>query len=81
MSLLREGMLVSGHVYSTGTRQAGSENAPEKDALTSLRSLSITGCPALVITLCAMVDAGSSLASQTPDDGTPGLRRRRHQQE
>ena len=59
MSLLREGMLVNGQVYSTGTRQAGSENAPEKGALTSPRSLSITGRPALVITLCAIVDAGS----------------------
>jgi len=59
MSLLREGMLVNGQVYSTGTRQAGNENAAEKGALTSPRSLSMTGCPALVITLCAIVDAGS----------------------
>ena len=29
MSLLREGMLVNGHVYSTGTGQVGSENAPK----------------------------------------------------
>ena len=34
MSLLREGMLVNGHVYSTGTGQAGSENAPKMGALT-----------------------------------------------
>lgn len=38
MSLLREGMLVNGHVYSTGTGQVGSENAPKKGALTSRRS-------------------------------------------
>jgi hypothetical protein len=65
MSLLHEGMLVNGHVHSTGTRQVGSENAPEKGALTSPRLFSITGCLALVITPCAMVDA----------------RRRQHQQE
>jgi len=81
MSLLREGMLVNGHVYSTGTRQAGSENAPEKGALTSPRTLGITGCLALVITPCAMVDAGSSLASRTPDDRNLRVRRRQHQQE
>jgi len=81
MSLLREGMLVNGHVHSTGTRQVRSENAPEKGALTSLRSLGITGCLALVVTPCAMVDAGSSLASRTPDDRTSDLRRRQHKQE
>jgi hypothetical protein len=41
MSLLREAMLVSGHVYSTGTRQAGSENAPKMGARTSRRSLAL----------------------------------------
>jgi UDP-sulfoquinovose synthase len=69
MSLLREGMLVNGHVYSTGTGQVGSENAPKKGTLTSRRSLVITGCLALVITPCAMVDARSSLASSAAPAG------------
>ena len=59
MSLLREGMLVSRHVYSTGTGQAGSGNAPEMGALTSRRSLIVTSCLALVTTPYAMVDASS----------------------
>jgi hypothetical protein len=42
MSLLRAGMLVNGRVYSTGSRQAGSKNAPKMGALTSLRLLIIT---------------------------------------
>src|SRR5258707_3691771 len=69
MSLLREGMLVNGHVYSTGTGQVGSENAPKIGALTSPRSLIVTGCLAVVITPCAMVDARSSLASQPAPAG------------
>src|SRR5258706_7629993 len=69
MSLLREGMLVNGHVYSTRTGQVGSENASKMGALTSPRSLIITGCLALVITRCAMVDARSSLASQPAPAG------------
>jgi hypothetical protein len=81
MSLLREGMLVNGHVYSTGTGQAGSENVPKKGAPTSRRPLIITSCLALGITPCAMVDARSSLAPQPPDDRTQGLRRSQHQQE
>jgi hypothetical protein len=42
MSLLREGMLVNGRIYTTGTGQVGSENAPKMGALTSPRSLIIT---------------------------------------
>ena len=59
MSLLREDMLVNGHVYSTGTGLARGGNAPER------------ACPAgqlpawrlaQVITPCAMVDAAQSRA-------------------
>src|SRR5258706_15388202 len=69
MSLLREGMLVNGHVYSTRTGQVGSENASKMGALTSPRSLIITGCLAVVITPCAGVDERSSLASQPAPAG------------
>src|SRR6266436_4618684 len=69
MSLLREGMLVNGRIYTTGTGQVGSENAPKMGALTSPRSLIITWCLTVVITPCAMVDARSSLASQPAPAG------------